>query len=238
VAGDIRSDGQTDGAGHFSVDVPAGGEAFFYAYKNGRSARLQGAIDPAKALTLNLVEPGTIEGTFAVPSAAGKVVAWIAPGRVSAVLPGLWGRSATIKGGNFRFETVPAGDVEIHLAVGESPMFTAHTLVHVEPGRTTAVKLDPAPATSSVAGVVESAATHLPLEFEAFLLMPDGSPEAWYPTRGQFNFIARTPGDRVLLFVARGFKPRRMPVSLEANRDMDLGDVLLEPVASNATPAP
>jgi hypothetical protein len=157
---------------------------------------------------------------------------------VSAVLPGLWGRSATIKEGYFKFETVPAGDVEIHLAVGETPAFTAHTLVHVEPGRTTTVKLDPAPGTSSVAGTVESAATHKALEFEAFLLMPDGSPEAWYPTRGHFKFSGRTPGDRVLLFVARGYKPRRLPVSLEANRDMNLGDVLLEPVASNATPAP
>src|SRR5262245_59739893 len=37
VVGDIRTDGQTDDAGHFSVGAPVGGDAFFYAYKNGRS---------------------------------------------------------------------------------------------------------------------------------------------------------------------------------------------------------
>jgi hypothetical protein len=234
VAGDTKSEGHTDGAGHFSVDVPALGEGLFYAYKDGKSARLQGAIDPAKAVALRLVEPGTIEGTFVAPAGSAGVSAWIAPGRVSAVLPGLWGGKRTISGDHFKFELVPAGDVEVHLSAGESPTTAAHALVHVDPGRTTTVKLEPRPASSSVVGTVESDATHGPAAFEAFLLMPDGSPEAWYPvTGGAFGFGARTPGDRVLLLVARGFKPRRLPVALEANREMNLGPIVLEPVASD-----
>jgi hypothetical protein len=238
VAGDFMSEGQTDAAGHFSVDVPVGGDAFIYAYKNGRSARLQAAVDTAKTISLSLVEAGAIEGTFSTPGTPGKVFGWTAPGHVSAVLPGLWGTPAAVTGDRFRFEGVPAGDVEIHLAVGEGPTSsTAHALVRVEPGTTTTVKLEPAAATSSVTGTVESGATREPLRSEAFLLMPDGSPEAWYPVTGHFGFVGRTPGDRVLLFVARGYRPKRVPVTLEANREMPLGDVLLEPIASNASPA-
>jgi hypothetical protein len=236
VAGDVRNDAQTDGAGRFSVDVPVAGEGLVYAYKNGRSARVQVALDATKTVTLTLVEPGRIEGSFPAQSPPGKVIGWIAPGHVSAVLPGLWGSHATITGDRFTLEAVPAGDVEIHLAVGENPASTAHALVHVDPGRTTTVKLEPVPATSSVAGTVEGATTHEPMTYEAFLLMPDGSPEAWYPvTEGHFGFGGRTPGDRVLLLVARGYKPRRLPVTLEANRKMDLGKILLEPMASDAT---
>lgn len=175
--------------------------------------------------------------TFVAPRAPGRVVGWTAPGRVSAVLPGLWGREAIITGDHFVFEDVPAGDVEIHLAVADTPAFAAHALVHVEPGRTSTMQLDLQPATSSVVGTVESATTHQPTGVQAFLLMPDGSPEAWYPVAGgYFGFVGRTPGHRVLLLIARGFKPWRLPVMLEANRELNVGEVALQAVASSATP--
>ena len=63
--------------------------------------------------------------------------------------------------------------------------------------------------------------------------MPDGSPEAWYPVPGYFEFGGRTPGDRVVLLVAHGYKSRRMPVTLEANQKKDLGDIVLEPATGH-----
>ena len=199
---------------------------------------LQGAFTPAKSVALNLVEPGTIEGAFEAPDAsAGKASGWTTPGRIPAVLPGLWGREATITGDHFKFEGVPAGDVEIHLFIGDqSAGSAAHALVHVEPGRTVTVKLDPKPASASVDGVIQTAA-HETVKYEAFLLMPDGSPEAWYPVDGgRFGFGGRTPGNRVLLFVARGFKPRRVPVTLEANKATDVGTIELEALTTPQRP--
>jgi len=240
AAGDMKSEGRTDSAGRFEVHAPAGGEAFLYAHKNGKSAHLQGAFNPATSVTLNLVEPGTIEGTFEAPDAAapGKVLGWITPGRVPALLPGLWGHPPTITGNHFKFESVPAGDVEIHLFVGEQGAGSAaHALVHVEPGHTATVRLDPTPATASVVGQIQSAGAHEIPKYGAFLLMPDGSPEAEYPVNaGHFGFGGRSPGNRVLLFVAHGFKPRRVPVMLEANRETDLGDILLEPLSMTEKP--
>jgi len=112
----------------------------------------------------------------------------------------------------------------------------AHALVHVEPGKTATLKVTPQPATASVSGSVRSAASHKQLKVEAFLLMPDGSPEAWYPNDGWFMFSGRTAGDRVVLLVAPGFKPRRLPVTLEADRQTALGDILLDPTPRAATP--
>jgi hypothetical protein len=229
VAGDMHSDDRTDSSGHFTVTSPAAGESLLYAHKNGKSARLLGAFSPTKSVTLNLVEPGTIEGTFPAPAASVKVIAWLGPGKIAAVLPGIWGQFATITGDHFKFESVPAGDVEVHLGFGQTPPSTAHAFVHVDPGKTVTVSLEPKLATASVTGQVRSA-TRVAISTEAFLLMPDGSPEAWYPvTGGYFSFGGRTPGDRIVLVVSRGFKPRRVPVSLEAGRDHDLGDILLEP---------
>jgi hypothetical protein len=233
VAGDMRGDEQTNTAGHFAVTAPAAGEALLYAYKNGRSARLQGAFSPTKSVTLSLVEPGAIEGTFSSASASTKVFAWLGPGKIPAVLPGIWGVQPTIDGNHFKFESVPAGDLEVHLAVGEGPGLTAHALVHVDPSKTATVSLDPKPATASVAGTARNPTSHEALRSEAFLLMPDGSPEAWYPIAGYFEFGSRTPGDRVVLLVAHGYKPRRMPVTLEANQKKDLGDIVLEPATGS-----
>jgi hypothetical protein len=232
VAGDLRSDARTDDSGRFTVNAPAAGDALLYAYKDGKSARLQGSFAPTKTVTLKLVDPGTIEGTFSGPSTSATVSGWLGPGKVAAVLPGIWGRMATIRGDHFKFDGVPAGELEVHLVVGESPASAAHALVHVDPGKTATVSLDPKPATASVTGTARSATMHQALSIEAFLLMPDGSPEAWFPVSGgHFSFGGRTPGDRVLLVVSRGFKPRRMPVTLAADRDSDLGDILLEPIS-------
>jgi hypothetical protein len=233
VVGYIKSEAHADGSGDFSLGVYSLGPAFFWAHKDGKSARLEGQLDPAKPVTLSLVPPGTIAGTFAAASGAGKVMGYTTPGRVSAVLRGLWGKEAVVTGNHFQFDAVPAGDVAIHLATEGPPTSSAHALVHVEPGQTTTVDVELRPSTSSVEGTVEDGATHQPASYEVFLLMPDGSPEAWYPvTGGEFGFVGRTAGDRVLLLVARGFKPRRLPVTLEANHETDLGDILLEPGGS------
>jgi len=57
------------------------------------------------------------------------------------------------------------------------------------------VRLDPKPASASVVGEILSAATNETPKYEAFLLMPDGSPEAWYPVNGgHFGFAGRSPG--------------------------------------------
>jgi hypothetical protein len=233
IAGDVQTDGQTDGAGRFSIDLPSGGDGFFYANKNGRSARLQAAIDPSKLVTLALVEPESIEGTVLTDGTPDKVVGYVGPGRVSAVLPGLWGLTATVTGTHFRFDAVPAGDVELSVAVDSKA--AAHALVHVEPGKTATMQLTPQPATAWVSGAAESSRTHLPVKVEAFLLMPDGSPEAWYPTDGYFAFGGRTAGDRVILLVAHGYEPRRLPVTLEADRKTTLGAILLEPTPRMAS---
>jgi len=107
AAGDMENEVRTDSAGRFEVQAPAGGEAFLYAYKKGKSAHLQGAFVPAKSVTLKLMESGTIEGTFDASYASGKAFGWIAPGRVPAVLPGLWGGHATITGDRFKSSPCP-----------------------------------------------------------------------------------------------------------------------------------
>jgi hypothetical protein len=214
VAGDMRDHALADRTGHFTVHSPAAGDALLYAYAQGRSVRLQGAFDSTKSVTLNLAEPGTIEGTFA--GAGSSAGAWLAPAKIAAPLPGIWGLKATVTGDHFKFEHVPAGDVEVHLAVVGVPATAAHALVHVEPGATATVTLDPKEATASVNGTVLSAATHQEVGCEAFLLLLTG----------------RTAGGRVLLLAARGFKPRRVPVTLEVGKGADVGEVLLEPASA------
>jgi hypothetical protein len=235
VVADQREQTQTDASGHFKVHAPAPGNALLYANAQGKSVRLQGAFEATKSVTLKLAEPGVIEGTFT--GAAATATAWLTPGKVAAPLPGIWGRQATVTGNHFRFEGVPAGDLEVNgVVMGDGSSTAAHVLVHVDPGTTATVTIDPKAATASIAGKVLSAGPHHEeVGYEAFLLMPDDSPEAWYPVRGgRFGFASRTPGDRVVLLVAHGFKPRRVPVTLEAGKAVDLGDVLLEPASASA----
>jgi hypothetical protein len=233
VAGDRSDRARADSAGHFAVHSPATGEALLYAYVEGRSARQQRTFDDHASVTLKLVEPGTIEGSLAGPGASAGGSVWLTPGKVAAILPGIWGRQAPVSGGRFELDKVPAGDIEIQFAIKGESNVAGHALVHVDPGATATAVLDLKPATASVSGNVVSAKTHQALAIEAFLLLPDGSPEAWYPVPGgHFGFGDRSAGDRVLLLVAPGYVPRRVPVTLVEGKADDVGDVVLEPVSA------
>ncbi len=243
VAGDVTSDARTDRAGGFTVHAFVAGEALLYAYKKGKSARIRGTFSPDRCVTLNLVEPGKIEGTFDAPDASGEFFSWGTPGGVPYILPGFWNLSADLVGSHFTFESVPAGDVEVHVGWAESKSVArmVHALVHVEPGRTATLTLpSTSPANASVAGKVLSSVTHkAPALGAVSLLLPNDSAEATSTTDGaDFAFTLRSPGNRVLLFVAEGYKPRRVPVLLEPNKETDLGKILLEPLLTPAKPTP
>jgi hypothetical protein len=59
VVGDRKDETHANNLGRFEIHPPSADEAFLYAYKNGRSARLNGGFNPRKLVTLTLVEPGT-----------------------------------------------------------------------------------------------------------------------------------------------------------------------------------
>jgi len=224
----------TDVNGHFSIAASPSGEALVYAHEEGKTARLSAATPPDAAVTLQLVEPGTIKGTLRIPegATAGDFMGYIGPAKVAALLPGIWwGPKATFSGTEFTIENVPAGDIQVHVA-SRSLAMAGHAQVRVEPKGVSRIAVDVQRAESAVEGRVFDAVARQEIpRFQAFLLLADGSPEAWYPTGPTFAFTQRTPGDRIVLIAAPGYKSQRIPAHLDEGQRTDVGQVLLEPAS-------
>ncbi len=232
VANDSMSEPvYTDEHGAFSLDSWPIGDTLVHASDHGRSARVSSSARPEAGLSLTLVEPGTIQGEVRLPKRAhaDDLQGYIGPAGVSALLPGVWwGPKPKFKGNRFTIENVPAGDVQVFVG-SEKLKLAGQSKVRVEPGRVSTVSIDVQRAESRVHGLVLSATTHKAIpRYQAFLLLPDGSPEAWYLPGPEFSFVARTAGDRVLLFTAPGYKSKRVSVHLEDGQSSDIGQVLLE----------
>ncbi len=237
VAGDtMTAPVDTDDSGSFSIGTSSSGETLVYAHKEGRTARYSAGGPPASAVTLTLVEPGTIKGKLKLPkrAKADDFVSWIGPAKVPALLPGIWwGPKAEFSGTEFMIENVPAGDIQLHFA-SPSLKRSGHDQVRVEPNGVATITVDLQRAESSVKGMVRDAVTRQEIPgYQAFLLLADGSPEAWYQPGPTFMFSGRAPGDRIVLITAPGYTSKRVPAHLSEGTATDLGQVLLDPVAGH-----
>jgi hypothetical protein len=233
-AGDLLSDAVfTDAEGRFSVEPPVDHDGVLYARREGRSA-MASAVKPGSSVVLKLVEPGKISARVLVNGqpATGSFKVWTGPGKVAAMLPGLWGGMKSFSGDHFQLER-PAADVALYVINDDSgPQLGGHAVVHVEAGREASITVELFPAESMVRGTVVSAATRKPLKhYTATLLLGDDSAEASYdPDRADFGFGGRSPGERQVLITAEGFKPLRVRFSPDGVKPVELGLLALEPL--------
>jgi anti-sigma factor RsiW len=230
--GVLRNAATSDGQGGFTLTQPPSERAFLFAHSKGRTARIEGPLRAAGHV-LRLVEPGTVEVTVRSRdgSPVQKVQTWRTPGRLPVPLPGVFGNMESFTDAQFVMTNVPAGEVALHVVAEGSPSRAGHALVKVEPGRTARVQIEVEVSTSSVSGQVVDASTGKPMKkYVANLLMPDDSLEAMYqPDHPMFLFTGRSPGERVVLIFAKGYKPTRVRATVEPGKPLDLGTISLEP---------